>query len=274
MTPEEAIQTVQEKFPFDGYMDYRKGVYLETAKTILRYLQPGDRILDFGSGPCDRTAVIQTLGFQCSACDDLQDYWHTIEGNRHKIVAFAREFGIDFKLTSGECLPFKRSSFDMLMMHDVLEHLHDSPRHLLNNLLMLVKAGGYFFTTVPNAVSVQRRTYAVLGKTYLPRFEHYYWYPGPWRGHIREYTKDDLVKLSEFLDLDVIELRGHHSRLRKLKKLPRIVRLVYLGMTGVFEEWRDCWLLVAKKRPGWVPKNALSKDELYEILGASASYQY
>ena len=30
---------------------------------------------------------------------------------------------------------FKRSSFDMVMLHDVIEHLHDSPRTLLDDLV-------------------------------------------------------------------------------------------------------------------------------------------
>jgi hypothetical protein len=34
-------------------------------------------------------------------------------------------------------LPFDKCSFDMIMLHDVLEHLHDSPRDLLNDLFEL-----------------------------------------------------------------------------------------------------------------------------------------
>jgi hypothetical protein len=40
----------------------------------------------------------------------------------------------------------------------------------------------------------------------LPPFDQYYWYPGPWRGHIREYVKSDLAMLSDYLDLEVLEL--------------------------------------------------------------------
>ena len=60
-------------------------VHLTPVVAILRYLQPGSTILDFGCGPCDKTAVLQFLDFHCSACDDLQDDWHKIPGNREKI---------------------------------------------------------------------------------------------------------------------------------------------------------------------------------------------
>lgn len=246
-----------------------KGAYLNIAKTVLRYLQPGDRILDFGSGPCDKTAVIQTLGFKCSAYDDLQEIWHKAGRNRDKIIAFAKEFGIDFKIAIDDRFPFEENSFDMLMMHDVLEHLHDSPRDLLNDLLMLVKPEGYFFATVPNAVSTRKRIYVLFGKTNLPPFRHYYWYPGPWRGHIREYTKDDLAELSEYLNLDIVELRSCHHM---LSKLPTVVLPVYLAVTSVFTGWKDSWLLVAKKRTGWVPRKPLPQNELVKILSIASPH--
>ena len=88
MTIDEAIRRAIEECPFEGYMSPKKtvkGAYSDIAKTILRYLQPGSTILDFGCGPCDKTAVLQFLDFHCSACDDLQDDWHKIPGNREKI---------------------------------------------------------------------------------------------------------------------------------------------------------------------------------------------
>ena len=88
MTPEKAIQFVQEQFPFEGYMHSEKDVYLNIARTVLHYLQPGSKILDFGCGPCNKTAILQTLGFICSGYDDLQDDWHKILGNRQKILDF------------------------------------------------------------------------------------------------------------------------------------------------------------------------------------------
>jgi len=46
----------------------------------------------------------------------------------------------------------------------------------------------------------------LLGKTNLPDFGIYWWYPGKFRGHVREYVRGDLEKLSEFLNLDLIKL--------------------------------------------------------------------
>lgn len=274
MTIDEAIQCSIDKFPFKGYMTPQRGVkgaYWNIADTAMRYLQPGSRILDFGCGPCDKTAVLQFLGFHCAAYDDLEDDWHKIPRNREKILSFANNCGIDFKLATGGMLPFQKNSFDMIMLHDVLEHLHDSPRDILNDLLELAKPEGLLFVTVPNAVNIRKRIDVLFGRTNLPRFEGYYWYPGSWRGHIREYVRNDLVKLSEYLNLEVLELKGCDHM---LKKLPSISRPAYLLVTRSFEGWKDSWLLVARKRQGWSEKKTLPQDELAKILGKITSYDY
>jgi 2-polyprenyl-3-methyl-5-hydroxy-6-metoxy-1,4-benzoquinol methylase len=274
MTIDEAIRRTIEEFPFEGYMTPEatvKGAYSNIANTALCYLQPGSKILDFGCGPCEKTAILQFLGFHCSAYDDLQDDWHKIPGNREKILSFAIKCGIDFKQATAGKMPFDKNSFDMIMLHDVLEHLHDSPRDLLNDLLELAKPNGLLFVTIPNAVNIRKRIDVIFGKTNLPPFEGYYWYPGSWRGHIREYVRNDLVKLSEYLNLEVLELRGCDHMLQKLHSN---IRPAYLLVTSIFRGWKDSWLLVARKRQGWSVKKTLPQNELAIILGKSTSYDY
>ena len=272
MIPEDAVQLTKQAFPFKGYIHSgSEGAYLNIAKTVLRYLQPGSKILDFGCGPCDKTSVLQYLGFKCSGYDDLQDDWHKLPGNQEKIMSFAREHGIDFRLGNGGILPFEKSSFDMIMLNDVLEHLHNSPRDLLNDLLELAIPEGLLFITVPNAVNIRKRIEVLFGGTNLPRFEGYYWYPGPWRGHIREYVRNDLVKLSDYLNLEVLELRGCDHM---LEKLPQSIRHPYLFLTKFFPGWKDSWLLVARKKQDWNPIKNLPQDELVHVLGTATPYKY
>lgn len=212
------------------------------------------------------------LEFECSACDDLQDDWHKKDQNRNKIIAFVRDSGIDFRVLDGKLLPFEKSSFDMVMLHDVLEHLHDSPRNLLNDLLELVKPNGKLFVTVPNAVNIRKRVKVLLGQTNMPPFEFYYWYPDPWRGHIREYTKGDLIKLCQFLGLDVLDLRcvDHLAK----TKMSAVAWPLYVAITGVVPDTKNSWSLVAKKNSGWNPRRSLLEDDLGKILGRATTYGY
>jgi SAM-dependent methyltransferase len=264
-----AKNIVKTHFPFDGYMERAVDSYRNISEIVLKYLQPGSKILDFGSGPCDKTGVLQALGYECSACDDLQDDWHNVSGNREKIIQFTDKMKIDFKLITNNMLPFAKESFDMVMAHDVLEHLHDSPRDLLNDLLERLKAGGLLFITVPNAANIRKRLFLLFGNTNLPRFDSYYWSPGAWRGHVREYVRGDLMKLAEYLNLSVVEIRGCDHM---LKKLPRNIRPIYIGLTGLFPGLKDSWLLVAKKPGEWKAKRTLPEDELRVIFRLSSPF--
>jgi len=266
-----AIETVHNQFPFEGYVNFENGAYTHIANTVLAHLKPGSTILDFGCGPCDKTAVLQTLGFKCTGYDDLQDDWHRFGDNRRKIINFARGLGIDLRLADSDKFPFDGLSFDMLMMHDVLEHLHDSPRELLNDLLQFLKPGGLFFATVPNAVNIRKRVFVLFGKSNYQSFDLYYWYPGPWRGHVREYVRGDLVGLSKHLSLETVELNTADYM---LPKVPPSFRPLYVFITNIFRGWKDTWYIVAKKKHGWEPRKTISEEQIRRIKGKYTSYRY
>lgn len=259
MNIDQAIEKVDSEFPFENYLGGISDSHVNIATTVKKWLPSGGTILDFASGPCDITAVLQTLGYQCSACDDLSDPWH--KGNEGKIQAYAKEVGIDFHLLKDRVLPYTENTYDMVMAHAVLDHLHDSPRELMNKLVSFVKPGGYLFVTLPNAVNIRKRIAVMRGRTNMPPYEAYYWYPGSWRGHVREYVRDDLQQMATYLNLEVVDLRGCHHMARKV---PSSVRPIYYALTSVFKGWRDSWTLVAKKPNDWQPKE-LDQEELDRI---------
>jgi SAM-dependent methyltransferase len=250
----QARERVAGEFPFPGYIANAVDAIPTIAGTVARLLAPPAKILDFGSGPCDKTAVLQYLGYRCTAVDDLADDWHLAGDNRARILAFAERCGIDFALAAGALPPFAPNGFDMVMLHDVLEHLHDSPRELLNDLIECVRPNGYLFVTVPNAVNLRKRLDVLRGRTNLPPFPSYYWYPGPWRGHIREYVERDLRELVGYLGLEPVELCGCHHMLRRL---PPLWRGLYPLLARPFPGLCDTWSLVARKPVDWRPRRSL-----------------
>jgi SAM-dependent methyltransferase len=253
-----AIDDWRKLFPFRDYMntELAEERYAELVGAVLRHVPAGGSVLDFGAGPCDTLGILRQLGFSCAACDDLMDPWHQGEGAREKILAYTRAAGIDFRKIEGPGLPFHEPVFDLVMMHDVLEHLHDSPRELLNDMLALAKPEGLFFTTVPNAVNLRKRLAVLRGRTNLPAYDGFYWTPGPWRGHVREYTRGDLESLCEYLGLDIVELRAADHMLDKLSPL---LRRVYRSATSWLPGLKDTWLLVGRKRRGWAPRRTASE---------------
>lgn len=271
MNVPQALQSAQQKFPFAGYMEGQEACHSSLARLLAEHVPAGGRILDFGSGPCDKTAIFQLMGYQCTACDDLQDYWHGIGDNRQRILSFAEELGINFELSDGQSLPdFAPDSFDAIMLCDVLEHLHNSPRDLLNGLLPSLREGGHLLISVPNAVNLRKRLGVLLGKTNLPNYASFYWHPGNWRGHVREYVYNDLALLAEYLNLETVVLRGCDHM---LARLPRFARSAYAALTNLCPTTKDSLLLLARKPVGWEARHELSTDEFSRIIGRFTTYR-
>jgi 2-polyprenyl-3-methyl-5-hydroxy-6-metoxy-1,4-benzoquinol methylase len=263
---ESAADKVLKHFPIPDYFDpYLKG-HLSIAQTVTRYLAPGSRLLDFGAGPADKTAILATLGYKCTAADELGDWWHTRGDARRMILNFAEDMGIEYITLDTDELPANQE-FDMVMLHDVLEHQHDSPRYLLNDLLEHVPVGGYLFITVPNHVNLRKRVAVLRGKTSHCKYETFYWNPGKWRGHVREYTRGDCVALAQALGLEIAEIRGVHHMLEKVP--PRLLP-IYLAASRLAPSLRDSWSMVARKPVGWTPKTEVDIQEFREISGSSS----
>jgi 2-polyprenyl-3-methyl-5-hydroxy-6-metoxy-1,4-benzoquinol methylase len=255
------VEGVRQRFPFPEYMTGDLAAYHSVARVVSTYLKQGDRLLDFGSGPCDKTAVAAGLGVVCDAVDDLQDDWHLRGNNISKIQSFAKNNGITFSRTFKPPAP---NTYDMVMMNDVLEHIADSPRDLLLDLVKGIKTEGYLFIYVPNLANIRKRLDLLRGRTNLPRFDLYYWYQGPWRGPRREYVRDDLLRLTKHLGLELTSLHTVHHMLHRV---PRPLRGFYRFVTSIFPDWRDTWVLVAKKPSAWNAKHSLSDSEFGEIYG-------
>lgn len=260
---QQACADVEARFPFPGYFDPALGGHYSIARTLARHLPPGSRLLDFGAGAADKTAVLATLGYRCTAVDDLADEWHRRGSARERILSFAAEAGIDYRTSMDDLGP--GATFDMVMLHDVLEEMHDSPRYLLNDLLTRVRDGGYLFVTVPNHVNLRKRIAVLFGRTNNPSYEVYYWYPGTrWRGPVREYTRGDCVALADALGVEIVELTGAHHM---LGQLPPKLRRPYTALSRLTPGTRDTWSLVARKPPGWTPRPDLDDDEFRRLTG-------
>jgi len=246
------MKSIRDMFPFEDYIvENSHGDPYQTVFSIAnKYLADNSNVLDFGSGPCDKTAIVSLLGHNCIAYDDMQDQWHMESDNSRKILEFATKVGIELINPNEKSIDSQKTAFDMIILNDIIEHLHESPKDLLLSLLALLKDDGVLFITVPNAGNIKKRLKLLVGDTNLPPFESYYWYPGTWRGHIREYVFKDLVKLSNNLDLEIELLEGCDHM---LENVPTWLLPFYKFVTGFFPKWKDSWVLVARKKSNWTP---------------------
>jgi SAM-dependent methyltransferase len=263
---QKAWDRVAARFPFTGYLDPLKPGTEDVARTVSRYLPSGSRVLDFGAGPADKTAVLAALGYECTAMDDLMDEWHLRADARQRILDFAADMDVLFISMDGDGLA-PDAQFDMVMLHSVVQHLHESPRDLLVGLTDRIRTGGYLFVTVPNHVNLRKRLAVLRGRTSHAPYFLYYWYPGQWRGYVREYTRGDCIELTNALGLELVELRGVHHM---LYRLPRWSRRVYVAISRLMPSTRDTWLMVARKPPGWTGKLKLDDQEFRRLTGLTS----
>ena len=241
-----ALDQVAVRFPFPGYLDPLRRGTEDIVRTVSLYLPAGSRVLDFGGGPADKSAVLAILGYKCTAMDQLNDEWHRRGQARQMIVDFATDMGVEYIRLDGNGVP-PTAEFDMVMLHSVVQVLHDSPRHLLVDLAQRIRTGGYLFITVPNHVNLRKRLAVLRGKTSHAPYGLYYWYPGQWRGNVREYTRGDCIELAKALGFELIELRGVHHLLHRL---PPTARPIYVAVSRLMPSTRDTWLMVARKPAG------------------------
>ena len=264
------VQQVASEFPFPGYMEARRHAYHSIGMNCIRFLAPGARILDYGAGPCDSAAVLARLGFRCTAIDDLRDDWHDIGTNRERIQNFAASAGVELFVADHVPKEMSKEGFDMVMLHDVIEHFPDSPHELLVQLIGLLKPGGYLYISVPNAVNLRKRLLVLSGRTNYPRFAAYYWSGKLWRGHKREYVKQDLELLCTYLGLQSVLLRGEHHR---LDALPRWSQGLYRFTVGRIDSFRETLSLIGQK--GWEWKRGeITAEELRQIRRRETPYNY
>jgi SAM-dependent methyltransferase len=252
MTFSELFTKLKNTFPFNNYLNshHISDAYQTVFKISSEYLKENSTVLDIGSGPGDKTAIVAMQGHKCIAYDDMNDAWHKEPNNEKKISKFLEKMNIqslDPALVNLESLDL---SLDMIMSNDALEHFHESPKNILLPMLYLLKENGIVFITVPNAGNIKKRLSLLIGRTNLPPYEAYYWYPGLWRDHIREYVYNDLKQLCFYLDLNIELLTGVDHM---LEKVPKWFLPFYRMITKLFPHWKDSWILVARKKPNWSP---------------------
>lgn len=153
------------------------------------------RVLDVGRSELTANLAtfyrdIRTLGFD--PCTD--DGGH--RENRHLNAIPHIVFDL-LQTTSVASWP-QCGMFDLIVFSEVIEHLHVAPAYVLAFLGSLLSPHGVLICTTPNAVSFYKRMRMLTGHNPYERLRLYSQNPG----HIREYTRGELITLASEVRLD------------------------------------------------------------------------
>ena len=116
-------------------------------------------------------------------------------------------------VSAGEAIPYAASTFDVVLSHEVIEHVRDDRRSLLE-MLRVTKSGGRLLLFCPNRwYPFETHGHYWRGQYHFGNAPLINYLPEPWRGklapHVRAYTAAELKRLLDAPDASVV----HHSRI-------------------------------------------------------------
>jgi 2-polyprenyl-3-methyl-5-hydroxy-6-metoxy-1,4-benzoquinol methylase len=153
--------------------------YLEVWLTIM-YAEPKvhAKILECGTLFGHLAMGLKKLGYEVETLDTADEAarYHTqIES-----------YGIREKVCDLETrrIPYLDSSFDLVLLSEVLEHLNPYKlQHVISEISRVLKTGGHLVVTTPNGFNLGARLRMLIGHEYLcPQ-------------HVREYSLRELVAI-------------------------------------------------------------------------------
>ncbi len=132
---------------------------------------------------------------------------------------------------ASEQLPFTSGSFDIILSHEVLEHVRDD-RDSVEEMVRVLKPGGVILLFVPN-LGYPYETHGMYwrGRYHFGNIPLVHYLPARWRRklapHVRAYSTSDIKKLFSQLPIKVLEqeiIFGAYDNL--IHRFPALGRLL------------------------------------------------
>jgi SAM-dependent methyltransferase len=125
--------------------------------------------------------------------------------------------------------------FDLIVLAEVIEHIHTAPELVFLFLRSILKPGGTLICQTPNAVWFPRRIEMLKGVQPFERIRCYDKNPG----HFREYTGNELRELGELCGFEILRHEFMDYFGPELQTTLRPKRLLYKCLTALFPALRS-----------------------------------
>lgn len=182
-----------------GHPSYVWRAGQERRLNLMRRYAPleGQRVLDAGCG----------VGIYVAAFRRFTDAAYGVDLDSEKIAQAARH-SPNVQVASVEALPFADGSFDVVLSHEVVEHVPDD-RAAVAEAVRVLRPGGRLVIYAPNRLYFfETHGRFWRGKYRLGNIPFINWLPTPWRNrlcpHVRAYTTHGLRRLLDGLPVAVV----------------------------------------------------------------------
>ena len=184
----------REELDYLSFHKERIAFNVEIVSEMLERVESScPKLLDVG--PHIQTSVL-------SECAGEHVTINTLGWKNERLVSdsdFERHFEFDLNNAVDETLWPEIEAHDIVIMAEVIEHLHTAPSIILDFLREHVERGGYLVIQTPNAVDATKRLQMLFGRHPYDQIRENASNPG----HFREYTKDELREYVEEVGLEV-----------------------------------------------------------------------
>jgi SAM-dependent methyltransferase len=163
---------------------------------------PAAEVLDIGRSDLSRRLLkvygrVTTLGLPLS---DHEQFGHEAGLGAADGKSYAGHIVFDLNdAQTVEQIDTQRK-FDLIVFAETIEHLYTAPELVLGLLATLLAPGGMIICQTPNASALQRRIMMLLGRNPYERLR----IDAGNRGHIREYTRAELVMIGQRAGLETV----------------------------------------------------------------------
>lgn len=200
---------------------YKPGLQDDESETdvfrVTRLYRGGGRIVDLGGGISVHNGVLAQLGMKVYVVDILNEYWEqraTMPSSIDCEMRVLEDSGVRFIQAEISTCDLRRyfadNSVDIVTSFHCIEHLHRSPRLVLESAMRVLKPGGSLIIEVPNAVNARKRLAVLCGRTNYGTYNSLYNSDLFW-GHVREYTIGDLRQLAHNLGPHSYRISGRNT---------------------------------------------------------------
>jgi SAM-dependent methyltransferase len=206
--------------------------------SLIRQWAPvdGARVLVDGCGVGMYVAALQQAGAQVWGLDVEHD---------HLVAATANAPGAALCQGAGENLPFPDGSFDMVLSHEVIEHVQDD-RAYVSEMARVLVSGGRAVVFCPNRLyPFETHGHYWRGQYHFGNTPLISWLPDPLRQrlapHVRAYTRAGLRVLFDDLPVRLVHhgavFPGYDNIVYRRPELGRWLRRVTYALEQTALQW-------------------------------------